>query len=379
MSISLYRFAAAALRLAAPMLTAALGAQTPEDRVDFAEPDRHTGYRSWAFAANGKWVAGGTGRLLDEDLGGELIVWDARKGTILRNLGRHGAHVDFVCFAAEDRLLVSACTDELDDGFASAPRVRVWDARSGKQRRDLRPGVPATLPPRVTGDGRSLAWVGKPHADSGPQARLRLEVWDLTNGERRWQLDDCAARSFDVAPDGSVLVAWFQKATVPPADGAGQPAVPELHQGLVAWRLASGEEAWRVPLDDDDAFGPLHVTFLPGGEQFAVLRDGALHLHAAADGRRLRSLQLEGLTASGDFAFDEDRRRLACTDTFDDQLSVWDLSSGERVLRWTAEGRNGYGRVCFSRQLDRVAGLVPAASPPELGPTPPGLLRLRLP
>jgi WD40 repeat protein len=371
------RVAVSRLAVAGALLTSTLLAQVPDGRVELASPSNHTGFRSWAFSPDGKRIAGGTGRHVNQNLGGELILWDARKGTIVRNFGPQGAHVDFVAFSADGKALVSGCTTDSDNGWKGVPHIRVWDARRGKMKRELIPGAPAKRPPCLSPDGRSLVWLGQIKDFDNPKP-LHFEVWDLKTGKLRWKLDKSGVCAFAVSPDGGTVVASYEHVESVETNQPGVRRIKLLGKGLVAWSLSDGKQAWRAKYDDERSFAPGSIAFVGKGAEFVMMKSGGLTVHDGVDGRRLRSVKLEGFDQFDSVVISDDGKRLASVDFMQEHLMIWDLASGERVLHLTTTERQSYGDVCFSKNLDRVAGNVPEVQKSEFQMPTPGVLRLKL-
>jgi len=241
----------------------ALGA----DRVDFETPPNHGGFWSFAYSPNDRWVAGGTGIVTitittdgsSSTSGGELIVWDAKTGAVIKNFGEHGETVDFVAFSADGKTLVSASSYRIDNTPHGPPLVRVWDLRRSKLLREIKPSGCAFLKPQLITDGKSLVWVCRSQ-DTVPKGEVRkpgkIEVWDVKRGKTRWSHDKVSASCFAISPDGKTIIADYTD-----RDAEGK----RLSRGLIAWNLATGDDRWRVEFNNSGYYPRKRSSFFPPG------------------------------------------------------------------------------------------------------------------
>lgn len=350
---------------------------TTADRVDFEPPPNHGGYWSFAYAPNDRWVAGGTGIVTSTittdgsstTSGGELIVWDAKTGAIIKNFGEHGETVDFVAFSADAKTLFSACTSRIDHTPIGAPLLRVWDLRRSKLLREINPSGYAFLEPQVTTDGKSLVWICRSQ-DIVPKGGIRkpgeIEVWDLKKGKTRWSHDKVSASCFATSPDGKLIVADYTN-----RDAGGR----TLSRGLIAWDLASGDERWRVEFKNSGYFPPRRIIFLPEGGTFLTVNKKEITRWTAADGSRGDRFPLGWDSTPREVALDKTGKKIAITAFMGKELGVWRLTDGKRLSKMTFEFPQTIKNVCFSSNLTLVAGDVPGETY-RFRLTPPGIIAI---
>ncbi|HIN79474.1 MAG TPA: hypothetical protein EYN00_00185, partial [Planctomycetes bacterium] len=280
----------------------ALGA----DRVDFETPPNHGGFWSFAYSPNDRWVAGGTGIVTitittdgsSSTSGGELIVWDAKTGAVIKNFGEHGETVDFVAFSADGKTLVSASSYRIDNTPHGPPLVRVWDLRRSKLLREITPSGCAFLKPQLTTDGKSLVWVCHSQ-DTVPKGEVRkpgkIEVWDVKRGKTRWSHDKVSASCFAISPDGKTIIADYTD-----RDAEGK----RLSRGLIAWNLATGDDRWRVEFNNSGYYPPKKIIFLPAGGTFLTVNKKEITRWAVADGSRGDRFSLDWKSTPNEVAVD---------------------------------------------------------------------------
>jgi WD40 repeat protein len=153
-----------------------------------------------AFAPDGKTLASGS-----DD--GNVLLWDVNAGQEPAIL-QHPFEVSSVLYSAADQELVS-----LIGGDQIRDQIRLWDARTGRQRATLdapapeRPPAGANTVLALAPDGRLLAAVTR-----GPDIRL----WDLLTGKEVGRLEGHTAGVWALAfaPDGKTLASGSWDRTV---------------------------------------------------------------------------------------------------------------------------------------------------------------------
>jgi WD40 repeat protein/beta-lactamase regulating signal transducer with metallopeptidase domain len=315
---------------------------------------------------------------------GTVRLWDAGSGKQLRALvmGDHfPAMVRSVALSRDGKTLAAGghdCKDGQDSGL-----VRLWDARTGAIRRDVRVGKDVAKI-AVSGDGRKLAiaasdfsefFMRKDRENSGddPDQRFLLIVDADTGAEQQRVTVSSQVTGLEFSPDGAaVSVAAVSKsvvfgswdvasrrlrytsvgAGVPPdrvrgsqkpsrqicsaamsQDGAS--AVVSCFDGEVAaiWDLTSGRQVGQVDLENEgNMAGPVAIS--PDRRVIAsssfrrddMTGDDSLRLWDAKTGHLLKQYSLPRGNRIGALEFTPDGRRLI-SGMSDGTALVWDASA----------------------------------------------------
>jgi RNA polymerase sigma factor (sigma-70 family) len=270
-----------------------------------------------AFSPDGKRLALGA---MSRVTGGERIgVWDLDRGgdpLIIRKV--HDGGLTSLAFTTGGNLISCGVAYQRVRGpkdnevhLESSPRIRIWDAASGRKIRELDPGVDrGHCKAALARDGKSLVSV---HDD-------RILVWDLAAGTITRRIDIQAdERSFGVSsgiaisPDGTMV------------------AVDRHDYVVYVWNLTTGK-----PLFTEDAAHDTTIaaTISPDGG-FAATGDdrGNIRIWDPARGTLLHRLELGGSGRVWCLRFAPDGRSLAASgESFDRQegrfsgiARIWDI------------------------------------------------------
>ena len=288
-----------------------------------AEPS--AGVWSIAYSPDGKTLASGLS-------GGQIKIWDARSGELLRTLEEHTSHVSSVAFAPDGKTLAS--------NTIWSNTVKLWDARSGALLRTLEGHTSGIRSVAFAPDGKTLA--------SGSSDKT-IKLWDAHSGELLRTLEGHTkyVRSVTFAPDGSTLASSSRDATVK------------------LWDARSGELLRTL---EGHTQGISSVAFAPDGKTLASSGgDNTIKLWDAHSGELLRTLEGHtGWVISVTFA--PDGQTLA-SGSEDKTIKLWDARSG--ALLRTLEGHTNYvysvafapdGKTLASGSLDRTIKLWDARS-----------------
>jgi RNA polymerase sigma factor (sigma-70 family) len=264
----------------------------------------------------------------------QVRVWNADTGKELRQLAVGAKGFGAVAFAPDSKTLVTVSGDDV---------LRVWDATTGKELRafpDCSTNIRALA---LTADGKSAAFV------NGGTA---LRVVDLATGKDRVPLTGHAGGVYTAAvtPDGRRVITAGGDDTVYVWDPATGKEIRRL-RGHRAWAAAlalSPDGRWLYSLGSDRAvrvcdtvtgkerrldgdyeatsFGALALS--RDGRLLAAVRpDKSLVLIDAASGKSIRTASLEGQTCCGAGFAPDGRTLVAWTD--EQGVFVLDVATGK--------------------------------------------------
>ncbi|MDA7494464.1 hypothetical protein N8467_00190 [bacterium] len=330
------------------------------------EPKEHGGVQAFSIAADGRWLAGGTGvvtasvdGVATKRSGGDVLIWDARSGKIKRVLGKHPTSVSWLQFTGDGKSVISISGD---DG-----EVRVWSSR-GKRKKSFRLGTALSsglAAPQADPAGAFLVHVeGK--TLRGRVVAGRLAVWDLRKGRKAWRLDDSDVQATAISPDGKLLATFVEHMTWSKRGDAwvGKPS----GRSLCLYSLGSGEQLWQV-----DDVARLEQLFFGDNSTVLSVEHESRRQPKQRRGRRSRALLVrrydvaDGSSKAKGTSIAEERagslmrvshdgKMLASIRSMGESLAIYELATGRRVREATfAKGRMGRG-AALSGDLEMVAG-----------------------
>jgi WD40 repeat protein/serine/threonine protein kinase len=312
-------------------------------------------------------------RIVSASLDNTARIWDTKTGAQKLLLRGHEFGVTAVAFSPDGRLVATGSQDRT---------VKIWDSTSVEESVGLRGHVPeahyyrrstwdtAVTRVQFSPDGRWLASAAEDHT---------VKIWDPRSGEEKRTLrgHDGAVRSIAVSPDGK----WLASASSDGTIKVWNTETWELHTSLTGhagavWavafdgagsRLATGGADKTVRLWDAIEGKELHVLgrheetvaaigFSPTGDTLASgSLDKTVKIWSIETGECMETLKCQGATRG--VAFSPDGARLA-TSSDDFLVRVWNTSDWKELLRLR-------GHVCnptsveFSRDGKRLISVSP--------------------
>ena len=228
-------------------------------------------------------------------------LWDADTGELLRTLGGHSKDVVSIAFAPDGNTLASGSKDKT---------IKLWDARSGELLRTLEGHTDTVRSVAFAPDGNTLA--------SGSIDET-IKLWDARSGELVQTLEGHTSLVLSVAfaPDGSTL-----------ASGS-------LDDTIKLWDARSGELVRTLEGHTGTVYS---VVFAPDGNTLASGSGDTVKLWDARSGELLQTL--EGHTGGvKSIAFTPDSDTLA-SGSWDKTIKIWDTRVGELKLSMDARGHD---------------------------------------
>lgn len=336
-----------------------------------------------AFSPDGKILASGS-------MDGTIILWDTATGRELHPMAGHRYRVGAVAFSPDGRSLVTRGGDQT---------VRVWDLASGKETLRLDAGskedwVGAASREDTLASSLACSPDGKLLATWDMRQRSIL-VWDARTGKQRFELRSPGGEdrqfqltSLSFSPDSKTLAFCNRSSAVWLCDmakgEARKPLVPGVPPGDERWvkcvlafspdgkRLAlysfRGVEVWDVAAATrlSTVPPPLWATsleFYRGGQMLALARPTfprAIRLVEVTTGEEVRKLTWEIKDARGlvdgqmSLAVSDDGRYLASADRVELEIRIWDLLTGQQAFLLSGH-RSSVSNVVFSLDGKRLA------------------------
>jgi RNA polymerase sigma factor (sigma-70 family) len=272
---------------------------------------RHNGsVDAIAISPDGKTLFGGGGL--------SVRAWDAATGKERRRFDFDGAPEEYmeVIALSPDGKTLAAC---------GCYTICLWEVESGKQLRHWKVTIERVAPlawrrPRgyaflaFTPDGKTLL-------SRGPTGR-GLYLWETATGKEVRRFDEhwgvITFRAHALSPNGKTVAVVYEDE-------------PKKARQVRLWDVTTGKELLALPGDQARA---ACLAFSPDGKTLATGHegrpDGAVVLHDAATGKKLRSLKGDG--APWTLAFSRGGKTLAAAGA-GNAILLWDLSAEKAAPR----------------------------------------------
>jgi len=351
------------------------GASLP--RLDLSKPAQYGGLYKYAFSPDGKKLAGASWIVKsssnngssESSAGGEVYLWDPRKGGLTKTLGSHDANPHWLRFTGDGKTIASYSDDD--------HTLKLWKTTGKKPKAVIELGGPCGLnsPPRMSANGETFVHLVHrklPIGEDGLEAGHELTCWDLKKKKRAWSIaaegpmEELDAE-YGVSPDGKKVAAFLRHIEWREEEGRGKGDHGETYHAL--FDAKTGEEVWRVDFEDRRAlskrpFPGKHVMFTPNGEEVLSVGSSWIRRYSTATGEPIGEkvdLKLENAKSAGTASidnvfFNEEGDQILVERGFGGGLDYYAFPSGKHELSVRFEFPAKFADVAPSGDLRKVAG-----------------------
>ena len=357
----------------APLLAQAKtidGASLP--RLDLSKPAQHGGLYNYAFSLDGKKLAGASWIVRsssnngssESSAGGEVYLWETRKGGLSKTLGSHDAHPIWLRFTGDGKMIAS-----YSDGDHT---LKLWKTTGKKPKAVIKLGGPCGLnsPPRMSANGETFVHLVHrklPIGEDGLEAGHELTCWDLKKKKRAWSISaegpmEALSAEYGVSPDGEKVAVFLRHIEWREEEGSGKGEHGETYHAL--FDAKTGEEVWRVDFEDRRAlsrrpFPGKHVMFTPNGEEVLSVGPSWIRRYSTATGEPIgEKIDLKSEKSIDNVFFNEEGDRILVERFFGGGLDYYAFPSGKHELSVRFEFPAKFADAAPSGDLRKVAGRV---------------------
>ncbi len=259
--------------------------------------------------------------------GNQLVVWDVERGTVIRRLTAHNDLVSDIQFSADGRYAISTSRDN---------NIRVWDITSGDSAEMQRLRVPIDIPDRAS-----------PHIAGFHPARNAIfaGVWiDL------FEWNDQGQHSGTVSVGAPIRRTLFS-----PTEAR---VVTILENVAIMWNLDAGTQGLVDRFANSGDLFNGAGAYSPNGSYLALDGRSQIYVYDTATHQRLQNINKPQLPPGHiitSLAVSPDGARVvgaagnpAEAEAPAGDLIVWDVASGQEILRFPVEHTRTINSVAIS-------------------------------
>ena len=343
------------------------GASLP--RLSLSKPAAYGGLYNYAFSPNGKKLAGASWIVRSSSsgsresrAGGEVFLWDPRKGAIARTLGSHDENPIWLMLTDDGKTIASYSDKD--------HTLKLWKTTGRKPKAVIELAGPCGLNslPRMSTDGETFVHLVQrelPIGEDGVAAGHILACWDLEKKKRAWGITaegplESLAVEYGISPDGERVAVFLRLIRWREEKGQGRGARGETYHALLD--ASTGEELWRVDLEDRKAlngrpFPGTSVMFTPNGEEVLSVGSSWIRRYSAATGEPIgEKIDLESEDSVRNVFFNEEGDRILVERFFGTGLDYYAFPSGEHELSVSFGTSEKFSDAAPSGDLREVAG-----------------------
>ena len=336
-------------------------------RLELSEPGEHGGLNNYAFSPDGKKLAGASGIVwhsrskdgsLEAIAGGEIFLWDERKGRVTKVLGSHEESPQWLRFTGDGKILGSYSDDD--------HTLKLWKGTGRKPKAVLDLGGPCgqNSPPVMSASGNTFVHLVHrtlPIGEKGLLVGETLGGWDLEKKKQSWSIsvegamEELSAK-YGVSPDGEKVAVYIRRVEWREEGGRGKGSTGERYHAVL--NAKTGEELWRV--DGGPSVRPAagtQVLFTPDGAELVTAGNAWIYRYDASTGEPLgEKIGVKQGDSLREVFFSEDGDRILVTRFLGKQIDVYAWPSGEHEISVRFGGFENFKNACPTGDLKKVAG-----------------------